>query len=539
MRSTIMTVAGCALAALALAPPASAAPGAPDPSFDGDGLAVLPFGGSLSEALVQPDGKIVVAGTTPDGDYALWRLGADGSLDRGFDGDGMAELDLGGQEYVHSAALLRDGRILVTGISHASTAIARFDADGSLDETFDPGDADGAGRLVLDVDGADADPALLRPDGTVALVGSRYAAGTPADFAILGLAPDGEIDEGAFERADFGGEDYAAAAAVGPGGTITVGGSSQVPGDGHAVMAVARYGPDGKLDDSFDMDGKVTLGRGAVHGIFVQDDGGVLVLGRTGDDQAVTIIRLTARGAIDASYGDDGRATVGFESDPNVAPGLSGALSATGSLAVSGTSTDLHFAVTRLAPGGTPDARFGTGGTATVSIGDISAPFATAVQPDGKVLLAGLTAQGVRVRVAVARLLADAAAAPGPPPATPPTDARPPVLTGLRVTPARFPRGNRRPRPVSSGRATRRSPQIRFRLSEPARVRFTFRRSGAARGSFTVQAAAGANRIRFHGRLSGRRRLAPGRYRLIATPVDATGNTGTARRASFRLEASR
>jgi hypothetical protein len=74
-------------------------------------------------------------------------------------------------------------------------------------------------------------------------------------------------------------------------------------------------------------------------------------------------------------------------------------------------------------------------------------------------------------------------------------------------------------------------------------VRFTFQRSqrgryGTVPGSFTVNARAGANRVPFDGQLSARLRLAPGRYRLIATPVDRAGNTGNAHRAAFRLLAA-
>jgi hypothetical protein len=74
-------------------------------------------------------------------------------------------------------------------------------------------------------------------------------------------------------------------------------------------------------------------------------------------------------------------------------------------------------------------------------------------------------------------------------------------------------------------------------------VRFTFQRARRGRyrpvrGSFAVHARAGANRVRFHGRLTARRRLALGDYRLIATPVDRAGNTGRARRTAFRLLAA-
>jgi hypothetical protein len=113
-------------------------------------------------------------------------------------------------------------------------------------------------------------------------------------------------------------------------------------------------------------------------------------------------------------------------------------------------------------------------------------------------------------------------------------------------------------RPAAFGRAPRRraGATIRYRLTAAARVRFTVERrvSGrrvrgrcveprrsnrrrprcarfvTVRGSFAHDGAAGANSLRFSGRVSGRR-LAPGRYRLVATPRGG----GRAARASFRI----
>jgi hypothetical protein len=84
---------------------------------------------------------------------------------------------------------------------------------------------------------------------------------------------------------------------------------------------------------------------------------------------------------------------------------------------------------------------------------------------------------------------------------------------------------------------------ISFRLSEAARVsvrieRRLKNRRGKRRyrraGTFTRRSRAGANRIRFSGRI-GRRKLKPGSYRLTLTPTDAAGNRGKPRRLSFRV----
>ena len=55
------------------------------------------------------------------------------------------------------------------------------------------------------------------------------------------------------------------------------------------------------------------------------------------------------------------------------------------------------------------------------------------------------------------------------------------------------------------------------------------------RGSFTVNAHSGKNRVRFQGRISRKRKLRPGRYRMILRARDAAGNRSAASRVRFRL----
>ena len=71
-----------------------------DPTFDGDGKVMTSFGSDSFDfgnaVVIQPDGKIIVAGHTqdladPDPDFALARYNPDGSLDTTFDGDGKVK----------------------------------------------------------------------------------------------------------------------------------------------------------------------------------------------------------------------------------------------------------------------------------------------------------------------------------------------------------------------------------------------------------------------------------------------------------------
>lgn len=152
------------------------------------------------------------------------------------------------------------------------------------------------------------------------------------------------------------------------------------------------------------------------------------------------------------------------------------------------------------------------------------------------------------------------APAPVPVPGRPPgsTDRTVPVLSSLKLSPARFRAASR----GASLAATAIGTTVRFTLSEAASVRFTAQRAApgrraggscrrttaanrrrarctryvAVKGSATRRSVRGANRVKFRGRLGGRR-LAPGKYRLILRATDVAGNRSPLRRVAFRIVA--
>ena len=121
--------------------------GSLDTTFDGDGLVVTGFdsfaGGSAQDIVIQPDGKILAAGSRfGDGsiDAVLARYNADGSLDTTFDDDGKV-ITPGFMFSVHALALQADGRIIAVGqsldtFSVLRMAVARYTSTGMLDNTF-------------------------------------------------------------------------------------------------------------------------------------------------------------------------------------------------------------------------------------------------------------------------------------------------------------------------------------------------------------------------------------------------------------------
>ena len=156
--------------------------------------------------IVQPDGKIVVAGTWDGGaaDFAIARYNTDGSLDTSFSGDGRANLTFGagtfgGVERAHGLARQTDDKLVVVGQTDAgggvadNFAIARLKTDGTLDETFS-----GDGKLVVDFGFHDeAHAVAIQPDGKIVVVGQAAS-----DIAVLRLLADGTLDEVVQQHAD-------------------------------------------------------------------------------------------------------------------------------------------------------------------------------------------------------------------------------------------------------------------------------------------------------------------------------------------------
>ena len=142
-----------------------------------------------------------------------------------------------------------------------------------------------------------------------------------------------------------------------------------------------------------------------------------------------------------------------------------------------------------------------------------------------------------------------------PQPTPTPTDAIP-TLTAASMKPNRFRLGRKLPQ----GSAVRTGTTIRFRLSEAARVTYDFRRALPGRkvgrrclaptrarqgrprctryvrsGSLRRAAALGSNILRFQGRLTRRRALRPGKYRLTLVATDAAGQRSAPKTLTFRL----
>jgi uncharacterized delta-60 repeat protein len=169
------------------------ATGMPDASFGLDGVQRIGFGAASAayDVAVQPDGKIVAVGFSSGGganlDFAVVRLNDDGSPDQSFDGDGKLATDFGSADAATAIAIQPDGKIVAAGLSLNNGApFARYLADGTPDTSFDED-----GKLLLQVTGSDWVRALDVSAGsiTAAMCDQNETAGL-----VVRLTPDGKPD---------------------------------------------------------------------------------------------------------------------------------------------------------------------------------------------------------------------------------------------------------------------------------------------------------------------------------------------------------
>jgi uncharacterized delta-60 repeat protein len=216
------------------------------------------FGNAVA---IQTDGKILVAGqvgnfNSANADFSLVRYNADGTLDATFDLDGQVTTDLGsGNETATAIKVQTDGKIVVGGVSNTQFALARYNTDGSLDTTFD---ADG--KVVIAFGWGYTVGLALQTDGKIVVAGKVLNASGDEDFAVARLNADGSLDTtfdtDGMAQTDFASSlDAAYSVNVQSDGKIVLSGTSNQSGT--TDFALVRYNTDGSLDTTFDTDGKV------------------------------------------------------------------------------------------------------------------------------------------------------------------------------------------------------------------------------------------------------------------------------------------
>lgn len=402
--------------------------GSLDPTFQ-NGMTGVSSGQVLS-LVRQLDGKVVIVGsfTAVNGfpRNSLARLHSDGSLDMTFQ-NGMAGVPIGGFRAVHSVAVQLDGRVLIGGEFTAVNNIARhrlarLHIDGSSDVTFENGPA-GPDNFVNSV--------ALQTDGKVLIGGAFQNVQGATRNDIARLNADGSLDT-TFQNGMTGANSPVQAVAVQVDGKVLIGGiftgingvvrnrfarlnadgsvdltfqdpavnvtvrTMAVQSDGKTLIGgdfssvggptrnrIARLNADGSLDTTF-QNGMVGFSGGSVFTVALQSDGKVLVGGNFTSVNGVPrrfLTRLETDGSTDTTFlnGLSGPSalvrSVTLQSDGKVLIGGD----------FSSVNTSLRSRIARLESNGAVDTTFQTG----PPNGPNNVVQSVGLQTDGKVLLGG------------------------------------------------------------------------------------------------------------------------------------------------------
>jgi uncharacterized delta-60 repeat protein len=304
-----------------------------DSSFGNGGKTRINFAAAdtARDVVIQPDGKILIVGGVSglaevgkgdwfhrflENDWGLVRLTSDGKLDKSFGNGGKVTTNFSGTDWAEAVALQNDGKIVVVGNGGDDFGVARYLSNGQLDTSFGEG-----GKIRVNFAGVDtARDVVIQRDGKIIVVG---AANNEMDFGVMKLLSNGKLDtsfgEGGKIKTNFSGVDWAEAVGLQSDGKIVV------AGRGGDDFAVARYLTNGKLDTSFGDRGKTRVNFAAVdtaRDVAIQLDGKILVVGGASGqtfhpglgyvENDFGMMRLTASGKLDTSFGDRGKVRTNF-----------------------------------------------------------------------------------------------------------------------------------------------------------------------------------------------------------------------------------
>lgn len=332
-----------------------------------------------------------------------------GTLDPTFAAGGIFRFGAGadaGRAHFSDVALQADGKIVAAGhfrrdgVPNYELVLARLTSNGRLDPTFD-----GDGWKTFDVvAGRDdfASQLVILPGGQYVVSGrSGFFSHDAGDGFVLRVNTDGSLDNSFGTNGKFTDLTHNINnLIVTPGGGLLAPGLTQV--NGQSKFGVLRLTADGHLDPSFGTGGRLVVetGRsGFAETALVQPNGKILILGNAGlnDGNAdLVVARVDTNGQLDPTFDGDGFRVMNFSRRDF--PG-SMVLLPDGRIVVSALinrwDTDAKLGLFRLNANGSTDRTFGGGGF-VVTGAVTSAPggaghdgFSIYRQSDGKLLTAG------------------------------------------------------------------------------------------------------------------------------------------------------
>jgi uncharacterized delta-60 repeat protein len=336
--------------------PALAQDGQLDASFGTNGTAVTNVAGvgdvGVATAL-QADHKIIIGGYTTIAStqyFALVRHLPNGIVDSSFGTNGRAIAGFSNNTLLSLTALAvqPDGKIIAAGyIVNSLFALVRFNTNGTIDSSF------GTDGRVL-----------------TAFAGQHYI------FCnAMALQSDGYIVTAGNVGCDIG---------------------------------ICRYKPNGVPDSTFGTNGQQVIDAGGcdkANAIAIQPDKKIIIAGgsTTGITGVFLLLRITATGVVDSSFGTNGKTLATPRATYNEISSC--ALQADGKIVAGGTAKyfSTAFALGRYTADGLPDSTFGTNGLTQLQFAGDNYPRSLALQANQKIVFGGWVNDGGTLEIALAR----------------------------------------------------------------------------------------------------------------------------------------
>ncbi|QDV14718.1 FG-GAP repeat protein [Rosistilla oblonga] len=407
--------------------------GSLDPGF-GDGGVVSseirqPTGDTGGYVVAYPsNGQSLVLGNA-SGDVTVMRLNADGGVDGSFGNLGVAKYRMwfdGARMSASSMALDDRGRIIIVGSlsftdgsGRSEFAITRLTPNGHIDTSFG---IDGFQFIDFAERKTGGPDIAIDSQGRIVVGGSaQHIDDRDYDFAVARLTTDGVLDsdfsDDGKHHFDIGGTtDISTSLTIDPQDRIVMGGYTNVHSGIQNDLAVVRLTTDGVLDESFDSDGIQTIDfnhKSDLPGSVAIDSLGRIVVtgrsiqgGETGTDTAVA--RLTADGALDTTFSDDGKQLIDLFSQQELTTGL--VIDSSDRILVGGytrlVETNDDLAVLRLTTTGELDTTFDEDGIQLIDFNKMrDYGGQLAIDPQGNILVGGTVQNGTSSSdIGVARL---------------------------------------------------------------------------------------------------------------------------------------
>ena len=264
-----------------------------DKSFGNKGLIVTEISSEkeVGESIaIQPDGKIVVVGTTqhnPSFDVVLVRYDEYGHLDPYFGIGGIVITDINsGVDIGKSLVIQSDGKLIVSGFTYVGNkffmTLLRYDSNGVLDPTFGE-----SGIVITDISGKRGRMDLaLQNDGKIILVGPSEVEKSH-HFTLLRFNKNGSLDKSfgknGVTKTIIGDYSEAESVALDSYGNIVVAGTTEL---GNEAFVVAMYNQNGMLETGFGSNGivKTNFIENSVdraHSVIIDNYGNIIVAGET------------------------------------------------------------------------------------------------------------------------------------------------------------------------------------------------------------------------------------------------------------------